>query len=357
MVGHPWFANGRILRPFFFLGIIFLLSGCVLAAPEQTAVLPTLIPTTFLVPPTETAVVTLPPTTTPTSTATSTPLPPTNTPIPPTPTPTLDPYVQYLNPPQDETLPYLERFRLVAYYGTPLGPALGILGNQPPEAMIQELEQTNQIYANYSQTLETLPTFHIIVTVADKTPPYYRHYLNDALIEEWIQLAESLGFAVILDIQPGHGSPLAEMKRIESFLYHPHVHFAIDPEFVMDGNQVPGINLGQLYAADINAIQQELNQISQEIGVNKVLILHQFANKMLPDKEFIQDYPNVEVVIDGDGVGAAQTKINSYLRYANEPGFEFGGFKLFPTDGDFPVLTPDEIMNQLNPQPAIIIYQ
>ena len=357
-MGHQLKKVERILRPFLTIPLLFiLLTGCVVA-PQEPQSLPTLVPTTFLVPVTETAVSTLPPTITHTPTNTPTPFPPTNTPIPPTPSPTRSAYETYLLANQtDQPLPYLERFRLVAYYGTPLGPALGILGNQPPEEMIAQLQQTTQIYAAYSQELTTLPTFHIIVTVADKTPPYYRHYLNDAFIEEWIALAESLGFAVILDIQPGHGSPLNEMKRLEQFLYHPHVHFAIDPEFVMDGNQVPGINLGQLYANDINAIQEVLNQIGAEIGVKKVLILHQFANKMLPDKENILDYPNVEVVIDGDGVGNAQTKINSYLRYANEPAFEFGGFKLFPTDGDFPVLTPDDVMNQLTPQPAIIIYQ
>ena len=271
---------------------------------------------------TETAVAILPPTITYTPTLTQTPRPPTNTPIPPTPSPTTSPYENYLTPRQGRcaTCPYLEQFRLVAYYGTPLGPALGLLGNQPPEEMITQLQQTSQTYATYSQELTTLPTFHIIVTVADKTPPYYRHYLNKDLVEEWITLAESLEFAVILDIQPGHGSPLDEMRRLEPYLYHPHVHLAIDPEFVMDGAQVPGVNLGQLYASDINTIQEILNQIGEEIGVNRVLILHQFANKMLPDKENILDYPHVEIVIDGDGVGAAQTKINSYLRYANEPG-------------------------------------
>lgn len=150
---------------------------------------------------------------------------------------------------------------------------------------------------------------------------------------------------------------MSEFNLVKDLLYHPHVHLALDPEFAMQGNQIPGQNLGQLYASDINAVQQELNQIATEIGVNRVLILHQFSSTMLPNKEDIVDFPNVELVIDGDGVGSAQTKINNYNRYANQSGFEYGGFKLFPTDGDFPVLSPEEVMTLLFPPPAIIIYQ
>jgi hypothetical protein len=78
---------------------------------------------------------------------------------------------------------------------------------------------------------------------------------------------------------------------------------------------------------------------------------------MLPDKPLIEGYPFVEMVIDGDGYGPAGPKIRNYLQYAGEPGFEYGGFKLFPTDGDSPLLLPDEVMTALYPPPSIIIYQ
>ena len=47
--------------------------------------------------------------------------------------------------------------------------------------------------------------------------------------------------------------------------------------------------------------QAAMQDIAQEIGVNRVLILHQFKNSMLPDKTLIQKFPNVELVIDSDG--------------------------------------------------------
>lgn len=352
-------------RPYVLLLLIILpLTSCQPQISGTVVQLPTLIPSH----PAPSPFPTVPPlptiTQTPTATAstsptpTLTPLPPTPTAVPPTATAVPSIYQQILQTqPGEEPISYLSQLRLVAYYGTPLGPALGILGNQPRETMIDELRATTQIYADLDPEMETIPAFHIIITVADRTPPYYRHHINLDLVEEWVALAEELEFAVILDIQPGHVSSMYELDRIRPLLSHPHVHFAIDPEFVMDGNQVPGRDLGQLYAKEINDVQAELDQISQEIGVKKVLILHQFANKMLPDKENIIDYPNVEIVIDGDGVGYSETKINNYHRYADQPAFEFGGFKLFPTDGDSPVLTPQEIMDRLTPPPALIIYQ
>lgn len=347
-------------RPFlnirtFLLAALGLLYGCMAPPPlSDDPLVPTLVSTAVLPESTSIPATSLPatqtplplPTLLPTATPTST-----STPAPPT-------YQQFLtHQPKASPLPYLANFQLVAYYGTPLGPQLGILGMTPREEMMRQLEETAAVYAPYASDRTTLPTFHIIIAVADTTPPNYRHYINLDLVREWIALAEQHQYAVILDIQPGHVSPFYEFERIRELLYHPHVHLAIDPEFAMVGNQIPARDLGQLYAKDVNAIQEGLNKIAQEIGVNRVLILHQFADRMLPDKENIEDFPNVELVIDGDGVGSPNAKVNNYLGYAEDNGFEYGGFKLFPTDGDYPVLSPHEVMTRLVPPPSIIIYQ
>ena len=349
MIGEKW------PRPLLLICIVLLSMSCrPTSSSTSVARLPTLIPTAFI--PTQTATVAPSQTAVPSLTPSITPTP-TETAIPPTPSPPPSLY-QAVNQSQSAVpLPYLSQFRLVAFYGTPLGPALGILGHQPRDEMIQSLRETAVLYQNFPPNRETVPTFHIIITVADTTPPNYRHHLSLDLINQWVSLAEALEFAVILDIQPGHVSLISEFRRIEDLLHKPHVHLAIDPEFTMDGFEIPGQDLGQLYASEINIIQQELNQIGLDTGVNRLLILHQFDSSMLPDKGNIANYPYVELVIDGDGVGSATQKINNYNRYANQSAFEYGGFKLFPTDGDFPVLSASEIMNQLAPPPAIIIYQ
>jgi hypothetical protein len=63
----------------------------------------------------------------------------------------------------------------------------------------------------------------------------------------------------------------------------------------------------------------------------------------------------VELVFDADGFGSPRAKIGDYDQYAAEPGFEFGGMKLF-FNWDVPVMSPAEVM-ALEPQPAIIVYQ
>lgn len=252
---------------------------------------------------------------------------------------------------------YLDQFRLVAFYGSPAGPGLGILGNQPREETLALLRARALEYLPYSPERIIIPTYHLIVTTASPNPPAYSTEISLAVLEEWIAAAEASGTAVILDIQPGRVSVWYEYSRIRALLYHPHVHLALDPEFNMNSEQVPSVNLGQMSAAEINQVQADLNEIGREIGLNRVLILHQFADRMLPNKEAIAAYPFVEVVIDGDGVGSAAAKLRNYNQYAQEPAFEYGGFKLFPNDGDSPLLTPSEVMTLLEPPPVLIIYQ
>ena len=351
---QPGIYRRRI--PTLFLFISFWITavfqtGCQFS-PQQfasTNPLPTLAPT--LAPwPTVTQFLA-----TPTQTGTATAVPPTPPPTH-TPAPTQTPTASYqLSLDTAQPQGYLSQFRLVAFYGSPTGPGLGILGELPREQMHQQLLATIAQYEPLSDR-PILPTYHLVTTVANPHPPYYYHRVDLALIEHWVEEAAALETAVILDIQPGRGNIMAEFERLEHLLYEPHVHFAIDPEFVMNSWQVPLVNVGQLYAAEINEIQARLNAIGAEIRLNRVLILHQFSPTMLPDKSLIEDFPYVEILIDGDGVGSPGAKIRNYTTYATEPAFEFGGFKLFPTDGDYPVMTAAEVM-ELEPHPVLIIYQ
>lgn len=254
--------------------------------------------------------------------------------------------------------PYLETYRLVTFYGSPPGPTLGVLGAAPREAITERLRDVAAHYQDLSTDRYVLPTFHIVVTIADPTPGRsgnYNHYLDGDLLEEWITAAGDEGVAVILDVQPGYGDVLAEVERLRRYLYRPHVHLALDSEFTMDGGAIPGQSLGRLFPHQINPVQAMLNEIALEIGINKVLIIHQFDDVMIVDKEDIVDFPHVELVFDADGFGNPEGKRNDYVQYAGEPGFEYGGFKLF-YDWDWPLMAPADVMS-LEPRPAIIIYQ
>jgi len=254
--------------------------------------------------------------------------------------------------------PYLKTYRLVTFYGSPPGPALGILGSAPRETITEQLRGVAAHYQELSPDRYVVPTFHIVVTVADPAPGRdgdYNHRMDIALLDDWIAAAGAAGLAVILDIQPGYGDVLAEVDGLRHYLRQPHVHLALDSEFTMDGGAIPGASLGRLFPYHINPVQAMLDEIALEIGMNKVLIIHQFDDVMVENKEGIVDYPNVELVFDADGFGSPQGKRSDYLQYAGEPGFEYGGFKLF-YDWDWPLMTPADVMS-LEPPPAIIIYQ
>ena len=313
-------------------------------------------PATFTPVPTKTP---LPATNTPTNTPTPEFTPtPTYTPTPtstvgPTPGPR-PPSRPSVNASPGNPQPYLSRYQLVTYYGSPWGRGLGILGNQPLNetlrllwANVHELQDLDSRFA--------MPTYHMITTVANQNPPEYRHLVDLATINLFINHANNNEAAAILDVQPGRMDIKTEFERIRYALYNPHVHFAIDPEFHMNDEQIPNVHVGQTMAEDINWVQAQMNQIALEIGVNRVLILHQFKGSMLPDKALIQNYPHVELVIDSDGTFNTDIKVFNYLQYANEPGFEYGGIKIFYAY-DPHIMTAEEIM-RLNPRPAVIIYQ
>jgi hypothetical protein len=248
--------------------------------------------------------------------------------------------------------------RIVAFYGSPLGPGLGVLGNSLPKTMLAQLRAQADAYQQIDPEAVVIPAFHMVTTVADAYPDEdedYNHRLSHDVIREWIDWAAEEKVWVILDIQPGRGDPLAEFDLIEPFLHETHVHLAVDPEFIVDGDGVPGQNLGRIDGATINEFQARLDEIARSIGVTKVLIVHQFDDRMIADKDAIENVWTVELVWDADGFGSPGAKIADYQQYRGEAGFEKGGFKLFYREDD-PLMTPAQVLG-LEPGPSIIIYQ
>lgn len=264
-----------------------------------------------------------------------------------------------LNLKPGEPLPYLETFRLFSFYGSPLGWGLGILGESSREYMTLDLQaQALQLQALCPDRF-VVPTYHMVTTVADNfsgADENYSHQVAIAILEDWVATANENGIAVILDIQPGLADIQEEFDRIKHLLEFPQVHLALDPEFIVGEGQIPGSHLGKIDADQINSLQAQLNEIALKIGINRVLIIHQFVDSMVENKDQIVDYPHVELVIDADGVGGKWTKLADYQQYAEEPGFDFLGIKIFTRHDPAPQLTLEELMD-LAPAPALIIHQ
>lgn len=88
----------------------------------------------------------------------------------------------------------------------------------------------------------------------------------------------------------------------------------------------------------------------------KVLVIHQFETGMIQNKDMLRPVPNVEMVLHADGFGTPQQKFEKYDLLVRDEPIQYGGFKLF-YDQDTPLLTPKQVLDRLEPKPAVISYQ
>jgi len=248
--------------------------------------------------------------------------------------------------------------RLIAYYGTPLGPGLGVLGRDGLTKTLELLEEQTQVYRNLDPDVETVPVFHMVTTIADDfagPDGNYNHRVSHEIIRRWTDGAERAGVWSVLDIQPGRAELDEEIDLIEGLLMEPNVHVAVDPEFIVSAEEVPGEDLGRITGPQVNQVQAQIERIGRASGRRKMLVIHQFDDRMIEQKDVILDYPFVELVWDADGFGTPGSKISDYEQYRGEAGFEHGGFKLFYNYDD-PLMTPEEVL-ELDPRPVLVIYQ
>ncbi|MCP4592863.1 MAG: hypothetical protein GY842_19175, partial [bacterium] len=245
------------------------------------------------------------------------------------------------------------------FYGTSLGPGLGILGRTDVTTTLTQLGEQIAAYEELDPDTEHIPVFHMVTTIADAYPGEdedYNHRVSHDTTRPWIEGARAAGGWAIVDIQPAHASVDVELDFIAPLLREPDVHLAVDPEFVMaEADDVPGSQLGIITGPQINRIQAWLEQVARATGQHKLLIIHQFNDRMIERKDEILDYALVDLVWDADGFGSPYPKIGDYIQYSGEAGFDYGGFKIF-YEYDVPPMTPEQVL-ALEPPPVLVIYQ
>lgn len=260
--------------------------------------------------------------------------------------------------PDDPGSPFYQRM-WVGLYGTPLGRGLGILGTATATETVSMAVGQALAYQELITSATVMPFFHMVVTIADAHPGAdgdYVHHVPTDTVHLWIDVAQQHGLLSVVDIQPGYSPLTSELAYVDEFVRRPGVHLAIDPEFMMlDGVSIPGQRLGSMTGALVNVAQAWLSDVATAVGERKVLVIHQFDPRMFSGKEEIESYPMVDLVWDADGFGGPGAKIGDYDEYAAEPGFEYGGFKLF-YNYDTPLMTPAQVIGLL-PLPAFVVYQ
>ncbi len=249
--------------------------------------------------------------------------------------------------------------RLVTFYGHPYDNRMGVLGEYDPAVVIQKLKEQTAAYTAADPSRPGLCTVELIASVAQGSPGKDGLYLArtpTAEIEKWAQLTQQQGCLLLLDIQMGYDSVDNDIKAILPFLQRPHVHLAIDPEFHVARGKIPGESFGSVSSTEVAGAMKTLQGLVQQYNLpDKILVLHQFRDDMLPDKANIKPMANVDLVVMMDGWGLPQAKIANYGAFIRDEPIQYGGIKLFYKQDD-PLLTPAEVI-QLDPSPLVIIYQ
>jgi hypothetical protein len=271
-------------------------------------------------------------------------------------------------PVKDQPIPLagaiLPSKRIIAYYGNLYSTRMGILGEHPPELMLEHLDGEIKKWNEADSTTEAIPALHYIAVVAQGSEGRdgkYRSRMPDSQIDSVLSIAKMRNALVFLDIQVALSTIEEELPRLEKYLKLPHVHLGIDPEFSMKDGSKPGKRIGSFNASDINFVTDYLQKLVQENDLPpKVLVVHRFTQAMVKNYSDIKLKPEVQFVMHMDGWGPPELKKGTYRHFIHKEPVEFTGFKIFyKNDIKNPpnrLLTPEELL-KLKPIPIYIQYQ
>ncbi len=249
--------------------------------------------------------------------------------------------------------------RVVALYGAPQDPALGALGLGTPGQAAARMRRQAAAYDR--SALPAMPAFELIATIANAHPgegDLYNTRQPDSTIRRYLKLARENEALLLLDIQPGRGDFMTEVERLSPFLREPDVGLALDPEWHIGAMGVPGEEIGSVDAGEVNEVSGYLQGLVDRHGLpQKLLVVHQFTEEMIEDKEALVAPPDVPVVLNADGFGDQPNKVAKYRALRPRgPIKRFPlGFKLFYQE-DYDLMSPSEVLG-LRPPPDFVVYE
>ncbi|MGL4175095.1 MAG: hypothetical protein ACRCSN_03380 [Dermatophilaceae bacterium] len=257
-------------------------------------------------------------------------------------------------------LPFPAR-RMVALYGHPETPALGMLGEQGPEAAVQ---RARALAARYAAALRqpVVPAFELIATVATGAAQRDGSYSRRTPVEvlrPWVEVAERAGVYVVVDLQPGRTDFLTQARAYEELLRRPGVGLALDPEWRLAPGQRHLRQIGSVGIDEVNAVGSWLDGLVRTRDLPpKVLVLHQFRPSMVRDRARLDTtLDHVQWLVHADGQGSQGDKQSTWTRLrAGLPAGTWLGWKNFE-DEDDPMLSPEQTATRVRPVPWFVSYQ
>jgi len=247
--------------------------------------------------------------------------------------------------------------RVVAYYGAPQDPELGILGIGSPGVAARRLQRQARPYERPGRPV--IPAFELIAAIVTSEPgDGGDHSIRQTpkTISRYLRAARSHDMLLLLDLQPGYAPFLQEAQALERFLRQPDVSLALDPEWSMDPGELPGDSIGETDADTINEVSRYLSRIVRRYDLpQKLLVVHRFTGDMIEQEHRLERHPGVALVLNVDGFGDQPNKISKYRQFTRGRQDRHNGFKLFYHE-DVNLMTPRQVL-RLRPPPDLVVYE
>ena len=249
---------------------------------------------------------------------------------------------------------------LVALYGHPGAPGLGALGQQGLQASVARARKAAAAYQHLTRA-RVIPAFEIIATVAQAGPGRDGNYSSEssvASLRPWVRRATAAGFYVILDLQPGRASLLAQARRYQSLLEQANVGLALDPEWKLAPGQLPLRQIGSVSIGEVNSVISWLAGLTARYRLpQKLLVLHQFRLSMIRNEGKLDTrHRDLAILIHMDGQGTPADKQQTWDSITRAaPPRVFFGWKDFYVK-DHPMVTPRQTIAR-TPRLSMISYQ
>jgi len=280
--------------------------------------------------------------------------------------------VAAFDPSVNAPLPYN---RIVTAYGI----TGGVQFNGPASTLdlltnfLPQLQALGKQYATLDPTHPVKLGIDLVVNVFQPCATYSTYcssFVDDATMQTYVDFCQQHNLLLFFDMQFGVMPVKVAIGQIQGYLEkYPFTEVALDTEFhfpyTAQGHAsaaaYPG-PLGWMGADEINWAIDDLASISaQQHQPRKVLIVHQWEDIVIHDKDKIVSNPAVSVVLQSDGWGYSEAKLSKYQSFVQQDLIGYGGYKLFfqyDGDGQYdrPLQSPADVM-RLFPQPLFISYQ
>jgi hypothetical protein len=130
-----------------------------------------------------------------------------------------------------------------------------------------------------------LPIFEPIAVVAHASPTptgLYRTHEPSEVVGAFLRGVRRDRGLLLLNIQPGRADFIDDVKAFESWLLEPDVGLALDPEWAVDGGEVPGRVIGSTTGGELDSVAAYLSSLVRAHDLpEKVMVFHQFHSSTI----------------------------------------------------------------------------